>query len=85
MIKIYTIENCPYCNKLKELLEKENIEFNDVNVDLTENEPEFRELIKITKSNNVPTIIVGKNILVADISFKTIVECIDLIKSVLNK
>ena len=27
MVRVYTIENCPYCSELKEILTKEGIEF----------------------------------------------------------
>ena len=38
MIRVYTIENCPYCTELKTLLTNEGVEFVEVNVDLPENE-----------------------------------------------
>jgi glutaredoxin len=79
-IIIYTIKNCSYCNSLKELLLENNIIYTEIDGDLPENDIKFIELSKITNSLNVPTIIVGDNILVPEISFDTIIEAIELIK-----
>ena len=82
-IIIYTIKDCPYCNTLKSLLLENNIEYEEVDGDLHENDNKFIELNKMTNSMNVPTIIVGDNILVPQISFDTINEAIELIKTML--
>jgi glutaredoxin len=83
MIKIYTLSSCPYCNKIKKLLDDANIEYHEINGDSTENDDKFRALSKVTNSLNVPTIVVGKNILVPEISFNKIEEAFDLIKKLL--
>lgn len=83
MIRVYTINNCPYCAELKRMLTVEGIEFTEVNVDLPENEMEFNKLHKITRSNDVPIIKIEKQLLVPEISFKTIQEGVDLIKKIL--
>jgi glutaredoxin len=85
MINLYTIKSCPYCIKLKSLLDEANLEYNEIDGDLPENDDKFRALTKITKSLNVPTIIIGKNILVPEVSFIKIEEGFELIKSLLNK
>lgn len=85
MIKIYTLSTCPYCNKLKTLLEEANFEYDEINGDLPENDDKFRALSKITNSLNVPTIIVGKNILVPEVSFIKIEEGFELVKRLLDK
>ena len=84
-IKIYTIQNCGYCSKLKHLLIENNIEFDEIDGDLEENERKFVALQKISKSPNVPAIVLKNSILVADISFKTIEEGIILIKKILSE
>jgi len=84
MIRLYTIDNCPYCTELKELLMKENIEFTEVNVNLPENQDEYNKLHEITKSDDVPIIKVGKQLLVPNISFKSIKEGFDLTKKFLG-
>ena len=78
-IKIYSIPECPYCNELKELLTKENVEFIDVNVNLPENEDEYNKIHSITKSDQVPIALVGKQLFVPEISFKSISEAASLI------
>jgi glutaredoxin len=78
MIKIYTIPECKYCNELKEILITENIEFNEVNVMLAENEEEYRKINEISKSDQVPIVLIGKQLLIPEVSFKSIRECVDL-------
>lgn len=85
MITVYTINNCPYCNKIKELLIAEEMSFEEINCDLPENEEKFIELVKKTKSNSVPTIVVDKFILVPEVAFNTIDEGVGLIKRILAK
>jgi glutaredoxin 3 len=83
MVRLYSIPNCPYCSELKELLIKDNITFIDINVLLSENETEWNELHKITKSDDVPIIKIGKQLLVPNISFHSIKECYELTKKFL--
>lgn len=85
MVKIYSIPNCPYCTELKEILTKEGIEFTDVNVMLPENDAEYNQLAKITKSDDVPIVKVGKQLLVPNVSFKSIRECYDLVVKFLSE
>ena len=82
---IYTIQNCGYCLKLKELLKENNIEFNEIDGDLPENDDKFSALYKVTNSYNVPTVIVKNSVLVPEISFKTIDDGIKLILKILNE
>lgn len=84
MVKIYSIPDCPYCSELKEILTNEGIEFIDVNVNLEENEKEFDKIQKITESDSVPIVKVGKQLLVPNISFQSIREAADLTKKFLG-
>lgn len=84
MVKIYSIPECPYCTELKEILTKEGIEFTDVNVNLPENEAEYNKLHEITKSDDVPIVKVGKQLLVPNVSFRSIREAADLTKKFLG-
>jgi glutaredoxin len=84
MIKIYTMPSCKYCNELKEILKTENIEYQEVNIMLSENEAEYEKICEITKSEQVPIVLVGKQLLVPEISFKTILEAAELTKKFLN-
>ena len=77
---IYTIDSCPYCTELKEILTKEGVEFTDINVNLPENEKEYDKIYELTKSEMVPIIRVGKQLLVPEVSFKSIKEAAELAK-----
>lgn len=84
MIKIYSIPDCPYCTELKNILTEEGIEFIDVDVNLEENEAEYNQIHEITKSDQVPIVKVGKQLLVPNVSFATIQEAADLTKQFLG-
>ncbi len=85
MIKLYTLKNCPYCVELKSLLEKDNIEFLEIDIDLPEYEKEFSEIVKIAKSETVPMVKVGNKLLVANLSFHTIKDGHLLVKKLLDE
>ena len=84
MVRIYSIPECPFCTELKEILTKEGIEFTDVNVNLPENEKEYDQIYEVTKSEEVPIVLVGKQLLVANVSFQSIREAADLTKKFLG-
>jgi len=84
MIRIYTIENCQYCQELKNLLITNNLEYTEVNVDLPENEAEYNKLYELVKTNDVPIIKVKYNILVPKISFTSISEAVEITKKILT-
>jgi glutaredoxin len=83
MLTIYSVPKCGYCNELKEFLTKDNITFRDVNVLLPENKEEYRLIYEKTKSDEVPVIKVGKQLLIPNVSFKTIKEGFELTKKFL--
>lgn len=83
MVKVYSIPQCPYCNDLKEKLTEDNIEFTDVNVLLVENKEEYDEILEKTKSDEVPIVRVGNQLLVPNVSFHSITEAHDLTKKFL--
>ena len=74
------MKNCPYCDELKELLTKENIEFTDVDINLPENKEEADMVFKITKVDSVPIVKVGKQLLAPDVSFTSIEDAFILTK-----
>ena len=80
MIKIYTVDDCPYCTTLKGYLDKDGIEYEEVNVGYEENQSEFKEVYEITKSDNVPTIKIDKQLFAPNISFQSIKEAYQLVK-----
>jgi glutaredoxin len=74
MVTIYGFKDCPYCTELKDILTAEGIEFKDVDVNLPENEEEFNKIMEISKAEEVPIVKVGKQLLVPNVSFKSIQE-----------
>ena len=83
MVRVYTIPECSYCKELKEILKNEGIEFVDINVNLPEHEKEYNKLVELTKSNDVPIVKVEKQLLVPNVSFRSIREAADLTKKFL--
>lgn len=83
MVKVYSIPQCPYCTELKEKLTQDNIAFEDINVYLEENKEEYKEIIEKTKSDEVPIVRVGTQLLVPNVSFHSISEAYDLTKKFL--
>lgn len=62
MIKVYSTADCPWCKKTKAYLESKGIEYIDINV---EKDIEGRkELLEISKQQNIPTINIDGNIIV---------------------
>ena len=83
MITIYSFAACPYCNELKEKLTKENIEYNDIDVELPENKEEVDNIFKIAESDTVPIIKIGQQLLVPNVSFRSIDESVEITKKLL--
>jgi len=84
MITLYGFPDCPYCSEMKSLFVAEGIKFRDVNVDLPENEEEFRQIVEIANAEEVPIIRIGKQLLVPNKSFHSITEGFELTKKLLT-
>ncbi len=83
-MKLYTFPACPFCQELKGLLTKEGIEFEEVNVNLPENLEEYKIVVKVSNSNEVPVMKIGKQLFVPNVSFQTIPEAVELAKKFLT-
>tara|TARA_B110000444_G_C18695480_1_gene526366 strand:+ start:665 stop:928 length:264 start_codon:yes stop_codon:yes gene_type:complete len=84
-VRLYGYDDCPYCQELKKLYEKSNIEFTYIDVEDSKNKEEFERIMKIGKSDSVPIILVNKTILAPENSFKTINEALQLTNKFLNE
>lgn len=62
MIKIYTTTHCPYCKMAKEYFAKNNVAFEDFNVE--ESEEAFTEMVKKSGQMGVPVIDIDGTIII---------------------
>ena len=79
------MENCPYCKELKELYDKEGIEYENVDINLQENEEESNKVFKVTGVDSVPIVKVGNQLLAPDVSFTSIEEAFEITKMLLKR
>lgn len=82
-VTVYTMSDCPYCSELKEKLTNENIQFRNVDIDLPENQEEFNKIVEASNAEEVPIIRIEKQLFLPNISFKTILEAVELTKKFL--
>ena len=83
MVTIYSFPECPYCTALKEIYDNEGIEYRDVNITLDENQEEWNQISEVSKAEEVPVIKIGTQLLVPNISFRSIEEAGELTKKFL--
>ena len=83
MVTIYSFPECPYCKELKEIYDNEGIEYRDVNINLEENSEEWGKIFEASKAEEVPVIKINKQLLVPNVSFKTIDEAAQITKKFL--
>jgi len=58
-IEVYTTPTCPYCTKLKDWLDNENINYEAI--DLSQNKKKAQELIQKTGQRGVPQTLIKKD------------------------
>lgn len=85
MVRVYTMEGCPYCDKLKGLLKGDDIEFKEIDINDKKYKLEFNKIMEISGADSVPVVIVKKKILIPEKSFMTIEEGFSIIKKLLNE
>jgi len=84
MIRLYTMEECPYCKELKDLCTKEGIKFEEVNIHSDKDKEEVDKVFELTKVDSVPIAKVGNQLIAPDVSFTSIEEAFDIIKTLLK-
>ena len=82
-IKIFYAEKCPYCEKLMDSLTNDNIPYEKSDI-TGDGEKDYLALYNKIKHDEIPCIIIDKQILVPSISFKTIDEATTLIKRLIK-
>ncbi|ETI92026.1 glutaredoxin domain-containing protein [Clostridium butyricum] len=62
MIKVYTTDSCPWCDKVKTYLKSQNLEYTELNV---QDDMEAREeMIKKSRQMGVPVLDINDNIII---------------------
>ena len=84
MVKIYTMEDCPYCKELKEMYDKGGVEYTEVDINIEENREEYEMVSKVGQSDSVPLVRVHNQVLAPDVSFSSITEAFELTERFLN-
>lgn len=56
MVTIYSKNNCPFCDRAKQLLENKGVQYTEVNI---ENDPESRQMLLDKGLRSVPQIFHG--------------------------
>jgi glutaredoxin 3 len=84
-VRLYTTSSCPYCKELKDLYDKEGIEYENVDINLDENKEECAKVFKVTNVDSVPIVKVGNQLLAPDVSFTSIEEAFDITKMLLKR
>ena len=77
-ITIYTNETCPYCNTIKETLEKNNIKFTEKLI--SEYQEEWSNIGSLTNMSQTPTIIINNEYFVPGRDFFNPEHLINIIK-----
>lgn len=80
MMKILTNKDCKYCNELKDRLNKEEVEYIDIDIDDVDNKEICDKIFKLTNEPLIPIILIGPRVLAPKHSFTTIEDAIILIR-----
>lgn len=84
MVKLFGFDECPYCKQLKELYDGNNIDYTYVDVNDPKNGKISEAVFRIAKSDAVPIVIVGKKMLVPEVSFFNIHQALAKTKKFMN-
>ena len=77
-IVVYTSETCPYCNTIKETLEKNDIKFTEKLI--SEYKKEWSDISSLTNMSQTPTIIINNEYFVPGRDFFNPEHLINIIK-----
>ncbi len=77
-MKLYTNPTCHYCKKIKDSLDGANITYEEINA--SENQVEWNELVRLTGIGITPTILMQEEIWVPNRDFRTPEELIQRVR-----
>ena len=62
MVKVYSINECPWCKKVKADLDQKGVDYQEINVE--EDEQGFQAMLNLSKQRNVPVIEINNDFVV---------------------
>ena len=62
MVKVYSINECPWCKKVKAYLDQKGVDYQEINVE--EDEQGFQAMLNLSKQRNVPVIEINNDFVV---------------------
>lgn len=74
------MKNCPYCKELKDLLDGEQLPYEEVDINDPEKKEEAEKVFEVSKCESVPIVRVGNQLLAPEISFYSIQEAFEMTK-----
>ena len=84
-IRLYGFNGCPMCQELKNLLDKDNINYFYVDVYDEKYKKEVTKIFELATVEAVPIVLIGQMVLAPDKSFKNIPHAHQIIKTILAK
>lgn len=63
MIRLYNLDHCPYCKRVREKLAELNLEYE--RIDVPKSKEERSEVVRVSGQSSVPVLVDG-NVVIAD-------------------
>lgn len=66
MVKVYALSTCPWCKKVKKLLDDHNVQYEAVDVDLAQGEEQkkaLEEVEKLTGRRSFPVTVINDQVI----------------------
>jgi|TARA_R110000868_G_scaffold181576_2_gene422507 glutaredoxin len=90
VVVLFTMKQCPFCHMLKEMLDKENVDY--VDRDIHEYEEEYNLFVEVTNNEYVPSFMLIESpdddpitgLFAPDRDFEDINEGVKIIKEFIN-
>ena len=81
-VVVFSMEGCPHCDNLKNILKERNISF--VERDVDKHEVLYENFSRAVKSEFLPAVVIGKKAFLPEKSFKTIEQAGEIIQNYLQ-